>query len=262
MLFPFSFMQSQYDPNAQAFFNRVTEAGGTLSDTEKTAVNTLVLDLKANSLWSSMKAIYPMVGGGTGTTAARQAACEQNLVSASFTGTFTSGWTFTSSGAKPNGTSAYMDTNLIWNTNTSLNNGALGSYWTDYTATATNKYYGAYDASGVLLINHKDINGDNYINSFSAVNANSGNGLHALSRISSSEIVKYQNTSNTVGSSTSTTQPIGLPVWFGGVSGLTNFGYQPWNIAMGFITDGFTNTTWSNFYTIVQAFQTTLSRQV
>jgi hypothetical protein len=34
----------------------------------------------------------------------------------SFTGTFTSGWTFASTGVTPNGTSAYMDTNLIPNT--------------------------------------------------------------------------------------------------------------------------------------------------
>jgi hypothetical protein len=155
-----------------------------------------------------------------------------------------------------------MDTNLMWNTNTSLNNGALGSYWTDYTATATIKYYGAYDASGILLINQKDINGDNYINSFTSVNANSANGLHAISRISSSQIVKYQNTSNTVQSSISTSQPT-LPIWFGNASGgLPGLGYQQWNIAMGFITDGFTNATWATFYSIVQTFQTTLSRQV
>ena len=50
-----------------------------------------------------MKAIYPMVG-------ASAAACAQNLKSSSFTGTFTSGWTFASSGVTPNGTSAYFNT--------------------------------------------------------------------------------------------------------------------------------------------------------
>ena len=65
-----------------------------------------------------------------------------------------------------------------------------------------------------------------------------------------------------MGSSISDTQPNMLNVWFAGVSGNTSFGYQAWNIAMGFISDGFTNTTWNNFYNSVQTFQTTLSRNI
>lgn len=93
----------QFDPDALAFFARVTAAGGTLSATEQSAILTLVADLKANSLWTPMKAIYPMVG-------ASAAACAQNLKSSSFTGTFTAGWTFASSGITSNGLSAYFDT--------------------------------------------------------------------------------------------------------------------------------------------------------
>jgi FMN-dependent NADH-azoreductase len=70
-----------FDADAQAFFDRVTTAGGTLSTTEKNATNQLVLDMKSAGIWSSMKAIYPMVG-------ASAAACAQNLKSSSFTGTF------------------------------------------------------------------------------------------------------------------------------------------------------------------------------
>ena len=97
---------SGVDPDAAAFFARVTAAGGTLSNTEKTAVNTLVLSLKANSLWTPMKAIYPMVG-------ASAAACAQNLKSASFTGVFNGGVTYASTGVTFNGTTGYLDTNLI-----------------------------------------------------------------------------------------------------------------------------------------------------
>ena len=94
-----------FDPDAQSFFDRVTAAGGSLTTTEKNAVNQLVLDMKSAGIWTAMKAIYPMVG-------ASAAACAQNLKSSSFTGTFSSGWTFASTGATPNGTSAYMDTGL------------------------------------------------------------------------------------------------------------------------------------------------------
>ena len=64
------------DPDAAAFFARVTAAGGTLSATEQTAVNTLVVTMKADGTWTPMKAIYPMVG-------ASAAACAQNLKSSS-----------------------------------------------------------------------------------------------------------------------------------------------------------------------------------
>jgi hypothetical protein len=94
---------SGIDADWLAYYNRVIAAGGSLTTTEQSATLQLVLDLKANSLWTPMKAIYPMVG-------ASAAACKQNLKSASFEGSFTSGWTFASSGVTSNGSSAYFDT--------------------------------------------------------------------------------------------------------------------------------------------------------
>ena len=105
---------SAYDADAQAFFDRVSTAGGSLSITEKSAVNQLVLDLKSYSIWTKMKAIYPMVG-------ASAAACAQNLVSSSFTGTFNGGVTYASTGITGNGTSGFMNTTLSPNGNIGLN---------------------------------------------------------------------------------------------------------------------------------------------
>ncbi len=122
-MFPFSFIGSRIpiDPDAAAFFTRVTTAGGTLASTERTAVNQLVLDMKSSGIWNLMKAIYPMVG-------ASAAACAQNLKSSSFTGTFTSGWTYTSNGITGNGaTSCFMNTNFTPN-NLLQNNNAIGFY--------------------------------------------------------------------------------------------------------------------------------------
>lgn len=48
-----------YDSDAQAFFT----AASITDTTQKDAVNQLVLDLKAASVWSSLLAIYPFVGG-------------------------------------------------------------------------------------------------------------------------------------------------------------------------------------------------------
>jgi hypothetical protein len=51
------------DPDAQAFLT----ATGITDPTITSAIDTLVLDLKAASLWTKMKALYPFVGG-TSTT--------------------------------------------------------------------------------------------------------------------------------------------------------------------------------------------------
>ena len=244
----------QFDADAQAFFDRVTTAGGSLSATEKVAVNQLVLDMKSYGIWTKMKAVYPMVG-------ASAAACSQNLKSSSFTGTFTAtGWTFSSAGAKPNGTSAYMNTNLSY-VSADLNNSAFGSYWTDYSPTSTSKYYGGYNATGINIINHKNPNGDHYMGSFNFISASMANGFHAINRSSSSSLDFILN--NTISSISSTSSSIYPdPMWIGGVSGNTQFGWIEWNHAFSFFSEGLNSTQWSNFYTAVQAFQTTLSRQV
>ena len=106
---------SDEDPDAAAFFARVTAAGGTLSTTEQDAILTLVADLKDDGLWTKMKAIYPMVG-------ASAAACSQNLKSSSFTGSFSTGWTFSSTGVTGDGANTFMNTNLLPNVEMAFDN--------------------------------------------------------------------------------------------------------------------------------------------
>lgn len=250
MLFPFSFMQSQspFDPDAQAFFNRVTAAGGTLTATEKTAVNTLVLDLKANSLWTPMKAIYPMVG-------ASAAACAQNLKSSSFTGTFTSGWTFASTGVTGNGTSAYMDSTVNTNGFSSLHY----SYYSRTTNTSGrdmgNESPNPYD----LIIS---LGGNLYqrFNTSSIIvsNANS-NGFYVGTQDATNLHRAFRNSVQL-----GTTQPNNASynnanVWIGGVNPSY---YGSRECAFASIGDGLTDTQASNFYTAVQTFNQTLSRSV
>ena len=52
-----------YDPDAQAFI----DAAGLTDTTQKNAINTLVVDLKADSLWTKFYALYPFVGGTAST---------------------------------------------------------------------------------------------------------------------------------------------------------------------------------------------------
>jgi len=246
-----------FDADAQAFFDRVTTAGGSLSATEKTAVNTLVIDLKAYSIWSKMKAIYPMVG-------ASAAACSQNLKSSSFTGTFTSGWTFASTGATPNGSSAYMDTNLAPSANLSLNSSHM-SYYSRTNSTGSGTPFemgvevGATNKSWIAI----NVIGNTYvqINSNTTVISTSNSdtrGFYIADRVNSTQHILYRNNVKTTNSANSTALNTSN-IYVGGVN--PNL-YSNKQCAFASIGDGLTDTEAGNLYTAVQAFQTTLSRQV
>lgn len=65
MFIPFAFLGAQggFEPETEAFIAAVVGGGDTLTTTEKDAVNQLVVDLKAASIWTTMGAVYPLVGG-------------------------------------------------------------------------------------------------------------------------------------------------------------------------------------------------------
>ncbi len=248
------------DPDSIAFFARVTTAGGSLTATEQTAINTLVLQLKADGIWTKMKAIYPMVGGGQANPAA---ACAQNLKSASFTGTFTAGWTFASSGATGNGTSSYFDTTFNPNTSISdINSCHLSIYSRTITGNNSVDIGVAIPAWDIEIIYSSFFAGEmngNYLN----IANSDAKGLWTNSRISSSNIVAYRNESSFVsGTSAPTTKPP-YNVYIGARNDLNiaKF-FSNRQYAFASIGDGLTSGDVSNFYTAVQAFQTTLNRNV
>lgn len=242
------------DADAQAFFNRVTTAGGSLSTTEKTAVNTLVIDLKGYSIWSKMKAIYPMVGASAD-------ACKQNLVSSSFTGSFSSGWTYASTGVTPNGTSAYMDTGLNPNTSLSFSSAHISKYNRNNDLIGI-KIDGAFSGTGTFMqINYTSANtiiGD--VGSIASYTATDTRGFFVSSRSSASQIKLFRNNSN-IASNTNTVSTIPNATINIGRRSDNQF-YNLYECAFASIGDGLTDTEASNFYTAVQAFQTTLARQV
>jgi hypothetical protein len=252
---------ASFDADAVAFFARVTAAGGTLSATEKIATNQLVVDLKANSLWTPMKAIYPMVG-------ASAAACAQNLKSSSFTGTFTSGWTFASTGVTPNGTSAYMDTGctptqMLQNSchlsiyNRTNSGGLFVDIGCTTSSGAGNDFQIVSRYSGD--INYSIINASNVSGFAQSISS----GFQLISRIASTGFSYFSNTTKTAVTKTSIS-PNSLNVYIG-ARNLNNLNIDnPTNRQCAFssIGDGLTDTQASNLYTAVQAFQTTLSRNV
>jgi len=253
-----------FDVDAQAFFDRVTTAGGTLTTTEKNATNQLVLDMKSAGIWSGMKAIYPMVG-------ASAAACAQNLKSSSFTGTFTSGWTFASTGVTPNGTSAYFDTTLNTSTNLTTTSTHLSIYVRNNSnagspydlANATNAgmtidptYLIARYSSSLAYIGIADTLYGTNISSLDSrgfwsggTNGSRGQTLYknGTALISHAGSGNFANNNLYLGSANGG----GTPVFF-----------SDKQYAFCSIGDGLSGTNQSNFYTAVQTFQTTLSRNV
>jgi predicted nucleic acid-binding Zn finger protein len=253
---------SAVDPDATAFFARVTAAGGSLSTTEQDAILTLVADLKADGIWTKMKAIYPMVG-------ASAAACAQNLKSSTFTGTFTAtGWTFASTGVTPNGSSAYMDSGLIPSVDiSSVNSTHIAAY------SRTNSFSGAImgcfntGAANGLYTNPKFGGGtqESRNNSGAGGNATStdSRGFWVNNRISSSQYKIFRNLTTNQTSNTNVSGLCTISAYIGSLNrqGLT-VESQNREIAFASIGDGFTDLEQIDYYNAVQAFQTTLSRQV
>ena len=100
------FGYSNLDTDAQAFLT----AASIMDSTQASAVNTLVTSLKTAGIWTKMKALYPFVGGSA-------ASHKFNLkdprdLDAAFRLQFNGGWTHTSTGATPNGTTGYANTYL------------------------------------------------------------------------------------------------------------------------------------------------------
>jgi regulator of extracellular matrix RemA (YlzA/DUF370 family) len=248
-----------FDPDAQAFFDRVTTAGGTLSETEKNTTNQLVLDMKSAGIWTLMKAIYPMVG-------ASAAACAQNLKSSSFTGTFSSGWTFASTGVTPNGTSAFFDTTYNPNTSGNLNDAHFSVYLRTNVG-ANTVDLGAYDGAAETAI-YPRFSGNviysaiNSATNASVVSNSNSAAFFIVARNSSTDENTFINATKytrTRASISKTNRPLYLSaINFNG----TASSFSNRQNAFASIGDGLTDTQASNFYTAVQAFQTTLSRQV
>ena len=253
-----------FDADAAAFFARVTAAGGTLTATEQNAVNTLVVQMKADGIWDKMKAIYPMVGGGQANPAA---ACAQNLKSASFTGIFSSGWTFASTGVTPDGTSTYMNTFYNPNTNGLLNSAHL-SYYSRTNQNLVRCMIGGYNNLVSPVLRHYFGQGSN----FSALNSNGeGNyapisyfGQHLIKRENSTQTKQVYNGNMIVTSNINSLNKPDANIYIGGANLNNTTLLYPTSLQCAFasIGDGLTDTEASNFYTAVQAFQTTLGRQV
>ena len=103
------------DADAQAFIT----AASITDNTQNSAINTLVTQLKTYGIWTKLKAVYPFVGGTA--SAHKFNLKDPRDLDVAYRLTFGGGWTHSSTGAQPNGTNGYANTFFIPNTQTQIN---------------------------------------------------------------------------------------------------------------------------------------------
>jgi len=247
---------SSLDPDAQAFIT----AAGITNPTQQTAINTLVVSLKAYGIWTKMKALYPFVGG----TAFSHKFNLKNPAdtNAAFRLVFNGGWTHSANGAQPNGTNGFANTFLNDNTSLALNSAHISIY----SRTNVDALYcdmGMIDGSFESTIFSKF--GNVFYPRIHATNSGISNTSSSLghfiaNRISSTEIRARQN--GVLKQITNASVVKNNSVFYIGAANSPFPYYSPRQYAFSSIGDGLTDTEAANLYTAVQTFQTTLGRNV
>lgn len=259
------------DPDAAAF---LTTAGIT-DYTISLAINNLVIGLKTDGIWAKCLAIYPFVGG----TSITHKYNLRNL--ASYNLSFSGGWTHTSTGAKPNGINAFANTGLIPSVNLTTNYGSASYYsrnGDEEIATSGGTVIGVRSDNDstvnnnfTLAVKIKTLNFSTFNFTVTGTTVNQqGRYLDTIGTgfyVGSMDGVRgdiYRNgiVQTTENFSYSRNTP-NLGIYLGS---LNNKGiaaeYTLKESAFAHIGDALTNTDISNLNNRVQAFQTTLGRQV
>lgn len=248
------FTGSSYDSDAVTFFT----AAGITDTTQKSAWNTLVLAMKGYGVWTKMLAVYPMLGGTAGS----------HSVNAKNPGTYNiilaGGWTHSSTGAKPNGSTAYGRCIVKASDTGDKDSLCFGTYLGTQSIEATACPLGSYDLTtlqyftpteaSTLTANCNDLIGvsgaNNESNKFFIVNRGAANLL---------EVDKHGSlfTSNATVSIASGT----LEFYIGALNlnGVAGY-FSTFEDRFAFVASKLTPTERTNFFTAVQTYQTTLSR--
>jgi hypothetical protein len=254
--------KTSVDPDAQAFIT----AASITNPTQQAAINTLVVDLKGYNIWTKFKAIYPIVGGSASAHAV-------NLKTpGTYNLTFATGWTHSSTGMTPS--NAFANTSLIpssvlTNFNTHL------SYYSRTQNTSLNAHDMGCETLGAsnsfdLFLYYNGVSNKGFIDGAYPSNATQTNntntkGFQIGSRTTNNNQKLYFNGS--LLATNTTTKSLGLvnQNLYIGATNQENIGasaYTNKECAFASIGDGLTDTEAANFYTAVQAYQTTLNRNV
>jgi hypothetical protein len=247
------------DPDAQAFIT----AAAITDPTQQAAINTLVVDLKGYNIWTKMKGLWPMVGG-TATTMKWNLKDPRDL-DAAYRLLFIGGGTWDANGYRPNGSNGYADTRFVPSTILNVNSNSLGYY------TGSNIVETDLDPIPIGSLNSASqsfILGKTNTTFISRVNGNlvsflttAMRGFFSASKQTSTLTDLYVNGAQVATGNSGGTLP-NLNTWIGALQIGSGYGFVKNDFRFAYISDGLTDTEVANFYTAVQAFQTSLSRNI
>ena len=257
-----------YDADALAFMT----AAAITDNTQKTAVNTLVTDLKGYNIWTKMKALYPFVGGSA--TSHKWNLKDPRDLDAAYRLVFNGGWTHSSTGALPNGTTAYANTflspyNVLTTSNYHL------SHYSRTQITSTNSHdmgseEGApYGYSCDLYQYYNGVSAKGFLDGSYPADASQSNNTNTLGFLIGNRTANNNQKTHfngTLQNTNTTTKILPLPsrtIFIGATNkDDTANSFSTKENAFASIGDGLTDTEASDFYTAVQNYNTTLNRNV
>jgi hypothetical protein len=253
-------------PKVAEFINVLSSNSVSLTFTQVNALNNLYIGLVANGLDTKMLALYPFIGGSA--TAHKFNLMDARDVDAAFRLNFIGGWTHSSNGATPNGTTGYADSFFT----PSLHNAINSSHLTYYSRTLVSESkieIGCYGSTGAnfnqIAISFGGTTFCNPNNSGAAAAvsfASNSQGFFLASRTSATDVFGQRNSSQVTG--TAATTRAAIKIFLGAVnapaSGPLYFSSK--QCAFASIGNGLTLSNGIVLYNLVQAYQTTLGRQV
>jgi hypothetical protein len=252
------------DSDAQAFLDQAVIT----DSTQATAIDNLVIGLKSDGLWTKMKAIYPFVGGTASTH--KWNLKDPRDLDAAFRLTFVD-INHSSDGIQTKLSTSvdYANTHLTPSSSLSLNSSHISIYSKTDNTDSTYLDMGAASSTAVNYIglycrtSTGSAYGRVYDAGYAFGSVPDSLGLFTASRTGATSISMYRNGSSVDDGTNSSVQLCDEPIYictqnFNGSGGLNpNRVY-----AFATIGDGLNSTEVSNLYTRVQAYQTTLGRQV
>ena len=257
---------------AQDFIDAVNlEAGLTLTSAQEVAIDDLVVGLKANGTWAKYHAIYPFIGG---TATSHKWNLKNPLdTDGAFRLTFNGTITHDANGITGDGSTGYANTHLIPASILTAGDTNMGIYSRTNDSGNDARDMGVKTANGQMSFHTKYINGNAYVDGYdtgisgriSFVSQSFGM-FHSTRRTATDHKVfidgiekGFSNTDTSADFANITNN-----IFLGNFNdiGVPNASYSARNYAFSVIGDGLTDTEVANDYTVIQAYQTALGRNV
>ena len=257
------------DTDAQAFLN----AAFITSQTQANAINTLVTDLKTAGVWTKMMAIYPFVGGNA--TSHKFNLKDPRDLNDSFRLKFNGGWTHSSTGILPNGSNAFAETFLATRSWMSGLDSLHISFYSRTDVTSGGCDIGSGQNPVYFSSIYSKYNNAGTISTIASLssdlayipNNNPSNAFYLVNRNSISQISLFRNSTKVSLTNLTRNYNSGMPFTISalnqGQGTVPNTSsYSSRESAFASIGYGLTDVEALSFYNAIQAYQTTLGRQV